>query len=120
MFVFWYVLRNYVNFMFRILFFMDESIVNDKYIQDFVKEVKIVGFMFFFLEFKMFDVFVDVVIMCIYIVFFYYSVVNYLQNFYQVFVVFKFLCLCKEFLIIIGQFCQFNELDLVVLFFINR
>ncbi|KAK4645760.1 hypothetical protein QC761_204370 [Podospora bellae-mahoneyi] len=116
----WHVLRNYVNSMLKISFPTDESIANDKYIQDFVKEVKTAGFMPSFPELKTLDALVDAVTMCIHIASPYHSAVNYLQNFYQVFVVSKPPCLCKEPPTTIGQLLQFNESDLVASLPINR
>jgi len=116
----WNTLRKYVKSMLTISFPTDESVLADKYIQDWYKEVQTAAFMPSFPKLETVDAVVDAITMCIYIASPFHSAVNYLQNFYQAFVVAKPPCLCKPPPSSLEELKKYKEPDLVAALPINR
>ncbi|KAM7202572.1 putative lipoxygenase [Naviculisporaceae sp. PSN 640] len=116
----WTVLRRYAKSMLEIAFPNDDSVLKDEYIQAWYKEVRSGGHMPSFPEIKTLDSLVDAVTMCIFIASPFHSAVNYLQNFYQAFVVAKPPALCKSPPTALEALRKFKEPDLVTALPINR
>ena len=116
----WTTLRTYVKSMLELDYDSDSKVAGDRFIQDWVKEVKTAAFMPSFPEIKTLDALVDVVTMCIHIASPYHSAVNYLQNFYQAFVIAKPPSLCRAPPMTLEQLKAYTEADLVASLPINR
>jgi len=116
----WNTLRAYVKSMMEISFPDDASVASDQYIQSWSKEVKTAGFMPSFPEIKTLEALVDAVTMCIHIASPFHSAVNYLQNFYHMFVAAKPPSLCRAPPTTLDQLKDFREADLVASLPINR
>lgn len=74
----------------------DELVAEDPHVADWCREVQTAGYMKSFPSIETFEQLVDAVTMCIHIAAPFHTAVNYLQNFYQSFVVAKPPCLCTE------------------------
>jgi len=116
----WIVLRSYVNSMVKVSYPTDASVAGDKYIQDWVKEVKVAAFMPSFPEIRTIDSLVDAITMCIHTASPLHTAVNYLQNFYQAFVIAKPPALCRAPPTTREELLKFKEHDLVESLPINR
>lgn len=116
----WIVLRSYVNSMIKVSYPTDASVAGDKYIQDWVKEAKTAAFMPSFPEIRTIDSLVDVITMCIHTASPLHTAVNYLQNFYQAFVISKPPALCRAPPTTREELLKFREHDLVESLPINR
>lgn len=116
----WSTLRTYVKSKLLLSFPTDASVAADKPIQNWVREVKTAAFMPSFPEITTIDELVDAVTMCIHVASPFHSAVNYLQNFYQVFVVAKPPSLCQLPPRTIEQLRSYKEPDLVAALPINR
>lgn len=95
----WIAIRQYVRSI--LLTHYDESradelVAKDTYVADWCKEIQTAGHMKSFPTIGTFEELVDAVTMCIHIAAPFHSTVNYLQNFYQAFVIAKPPCLCTE------------------------
>ncbi|KAK4158767.1 linoleate 9S-lipoxygenase 1 [Cladorrhinum sp. PSN259] len=116
----WTTLRSYVDSMIKISFPTNDSVARDKYIQDWAKEVQTAGHMPSFPEIKTVDSLVDVITMCIHTASPLHTAVNYLQNFYQAFVIAKPPALCRAPPTSREELLKFREHDLVQSLPINR
>ncbi|KAK0727514.1 lipoxygenase [Lasiosphaeria miniovina] len=116
----WEVLRAYTKSMLLLSHPTDKSVAGDKYLQDWAKEVQTSAFMPSFPDIKTVDQLVDAVTMCIHVASPFHSAVNYLQNFYQVFVAAKPPALCQAPPTSLEQLKAFKESDLVAALPINR
>jgi sulfur relay (sulfurtransferase) DsrC/TusE family protein len=116
----WEVLRTYVKSMLEIHYPTDDTVAGDKFIQDWSNEVKTAGHMPTFPELKTVDALVDAVTMCIHIASPFHSAVNYLQNFYQAFVVARPPSLCQEPPKTLAELKGYKESHLVMALPINR
>lgn len=116
----WFTLRTYVQSRLAISYTTDDSVANDQSIQDWVREIKTAAFMPSFPEIKTVDQLVDAVTMCIHIASPFHNAVNYLQNFYQAFVIAKPPSLCKAPPATLNELLAYKEPDLVAALPINR
>jgi hypothetical protein len=116
----WTTLRAYVKTMLQRAFPSDESVAADKYIQDWAREVQTAAFMPSFPTLKTLDALVDAVTMCIHIASPFHSAVNYLQNFYHMFVIAKPPSLCREPPKTLEELRAYKEADLVASLPVNR
>ena len=116
----WTTLRTYVQSMLHLSFPTNASVASDPAIQAWAVEVQTAAFMPSFPQIKTVDALVDAVTMCIYIASPYHSAVNYLQNFYQMFVIAKPPALCREPPSTLEQLRRYTEADLVASLPINR
>ena len=116
----WGVLRKYVKTMLEIHYPNDAKVVADKVLRDWSKEVKTGAAMPSFPEITTVDALIDVVTMCIHIAAPFHSAVNYLQSFYQIFVINKPASLCSPPPTTLDQLKAFKEPDLVAALPINR
>lgn len=116
----WTTLRTYVKSMLLVAYPNDLAVVADTHIQDWVREVKTAAFMPSFPEIQTLDALVDAVTMCIHIAAPFHSAVNYLQNFYQAFVVAKPPSLCQPPVATLDALKAYKEADLVASLPINR
>ncbi|KAI0134249.1 lipoxygenase [Xylariales sp. AK1849] len=91
----------------------DEKVANDTYVADWCKELQTAGYIKTFPTIKTFDQLADAVTMCIHIASPFHSTVNYLQNFYQAFVVAKPSCLCAAPPTSLGELQSYTEKDVV-------
>ncbi|KAK3995566.1 putative lipoxygenase [Cladorrhinum sp. PSN332] len=116
----WTTLRSYVDSRIKVSYPTDPSVAGDKYIQNWVEEVKTAGHMPSFPEIKTIDSLVDAITMCIHTASPLHTAVNYLQNFYQAFVVAKPPALCRAPPTMREELVKFREYDLVQSLPINR
>jgi len=116
----WGTLRTYVKAMLSPYYPTDEKVAADAFLQDWSKEIKAGGAMPSFPEIKTLDALVDAATMCIHIASPFHSAVNYLQNFYQAFVIARPASLCKEPPATLQKLKDFKESDLVASLPINR
>ena len=116
----WGTLRAYVKSMLVFHYPTDVSVAGDQYIQGWSKEVKTGAFMPSFPEIKTVDSLIDAVTMCIHIAAPFHSAVNYLQSFYQIFVVSKPPSLCQPPPTTLEQLRAYKEWNLVAALPINR
>jgi len=116
----WKALRTYVKSMVQADYADDKSVADDKSIQDWSKEVKTEGHMPSFPEIKTVDALVDAITMCIHIASPFHSAVNYLQSFYQTFVIAKPPSLCQAPPSTLDQLKGYKEHNLVAALPINR
>ncbi|KAK3326154.1 lipoxygenase [Apodospora peruviana] len=116
----WNTLHTYVKSMLSVAFPTDASVAADEHIKDWAHEIKTAAFMPSFPEITTLDGLVDAVTMCIYIASPFHSAVNYLQNFYQAFVVARPPMLCQLPAQSLDQLNGYKETDLVASLPINR
>ncbi|KAK0652821.1 lipoxygenase [Cercophora newfieldiana] len=116
----WGVLRKYVQTMLVSHYPKDADVVADKALQDWSKEVKTAAHMPSFPELKTVDALVDAITMCIHIAAPFHSAVNYLQSFYQIFVINKPPSLCSPPPTTLDQLKDYKEYNLVAALPINR
>ncbi|KAK1756967.1 putative lipoxygenase [Echria macrotheca] len=116
----WEVLRKYVKTVVGVDFPDDESVAKDERIQDWYKEIQTAGHMPSFPEIKTVDGLVDAATMCIHIASPFHSAVNYLQSFYQTFVIAKPPSLCTAPPKSLDELRGFKEANLVAALPINR
>ncbi|KAK3328542.1 lipoxygenase [Cercophora scortea] len=116
----WTTLRSYVSSMLRLSFPTDASVAGDQYIQDWAREVQTSAFIPSFPTIQTIDALADAVTMCIHIAAPFHSAVNYLQNFYQAFVIAKPPSLCHLPPASLAELNSFKEPDLVAALPINR
>ncbi|KAL2131362.1 hypothetical protein VTI74DRAFT_5173 [Chaetomium olivicolor] len=116
----WTTLRAYVKTMLELSFPTNNHVAGDEHIKNWVQEVKKAAFMPTFPEITTLDGLTDAVTMCIHIASPFHSAINYLQNFYQMFVIAKPPALCREPPATLEQLKQFKEHDLVASLPINR
>ncbi|CAI6099734.1 unnamed protein product [Clonostachys chloroleuca] len=94
----WQCIRAYVKDMLLIHYDLDtadKAVREDAYIQDWCKEIQTKGWIKTFPTIQTFDQLCDALTMSIHIAAPFHSSVNYLQNFYQAFVLAKPPCLCS-------------------------
>ncbi|KAK4191305.1 linoleate 9S-lipoxygenase 1 [Podospora australis] len=116
----WNVLRSFVKTMLSFHYPTDEKVAADTYMQDWANEVQNAGFMPSFPELETVDALVDAVTMCIHIAAPFHSAINYLQNFYHMFVINKPPCLCREPPKTLEELLAYKEANLVASLPINR
>lgn len=116
----WDTLRTYVKAMLSPQYPTDDKVASDPFVQEWCKEIRAGGAMPSFPEIKTLDALVDAATMCIHIASPFHSAVNYLQNFYQAFVIAKPPSLCREPPATLQQLKVFKESDLVASLPINR
>lgn len=116
----WNVLRKYVQTMLSIAYPDDASVVADKHLQNWSQEVKTAGAMPSFPEMKTVDDLIDAATMCIHIAAPFHSAVNYLQQFYQTFVINKPASLCSPPPTTLDQLKAYKEPNLIASLPINR
>ncbi|KAK3936639.1 putative lipoxygenase, partial [Diplogelasinospora grovesii] len=120
----WITLRTYVKSMLLVSVDNkkdpDAAIADDPYIQGWVEEIKTAGFMPSFPEIKTLDALVDAITMCIHIAAPFHSAVNYLQNFYQVFVIAKPPALCAPPPASLEELKFYKEPDMVAALPMNK
>jgi hypothetical protein len=116
----WTALREYVQSMLQISFPTDDSVADDEDIQRWVTEIKTAAHMRTFPDITTVDDLVDAVTMCIFIASPFHTAINYLQNFYQAFVIAKPPALCREPPTSLEELKQYTESDLVASLPINR
>ncbi|KAI1862623.1 uncharacterized protein JN550_010148 [Neoarthrinium moseri] len=98
----------------------DQMVADDPYIEQWCQEIQTAGWIKTFPTIKTFDQLVDAVTMCIHIAAPFHSTVNYLQNFYQAFVIAKPSCLCAASPTSLAQLRAYTERDLVAALPIDR
>lgn len=91
----------------------DKAIQEDKYIQDWCREVQTNGWIKSFPTIQTLDQLCDAVTMSIHIAAPFHSAVNYLQNFYQAFVLAKPPCLCSPLPQTLDELKRYDEKSLV-------
>ena len=116
----WTTLRAYVESMLKPSYPINDSVAADTRLQDWSKEVQTAGSMPTFPALKTLDDLVDAVTMCIFIASPFHTAVNYLQNFYQAFVIAKPPALCAAPPASLDQLRGYAEPDLVAALPINR
>ncbi|KAK0619383.1 lipoxygenase [Immersiella caudata] len=116
----WGVLRKYVQTMLEIHYPNDAKVAADQALQDWSNEVKTAAHMPSFPEIKTVDSLVDAITMCIHIAAPFHSAVNYLQSFYQIFVINKPPSLCSPPPATLDQLKGYKEPNLVAALPINR
>lgn len=116
----WGVLRTYVKSMLEIHFPDDKAVAADENIQAWSKEVQTSGCMPSFPTVTTLDGLIDAATMCIHIASPFHSAVNYLQSFYQAFVIAKPPSLCSAPPTSLDQLKAFKEANLVQALPINR
>lgn len=112
----WKAIRKYVVSMLLTAYnkeTADADVAKDKYVQDWVREVREGGRIKNFPDIKCLDDLVDAITMCIHIAAPFHSTVNYLQNFYQGFVPAKPPALCAPLPTSLEQLKKYKEEDLV-------
>ena len=118
----WGVLRTYVKSMLELHYDANDpkAVANDKYIRNWCNEVQTAGHMSSFPTIETLDQLIDAVTMCIHIAAPFHTAVNYLQNFYQSFVVAKPPMLCAPLPKTLDELRAYREPDLVRALPINR
>ena len=116
----WTTLRTYVKSILTLSHPTDDAVKADKAIQDWSNEVRTAAHMPSFPELTTLDALVNAVTMCIFIASPYHTAINYLQNFYQAFVVAKPPALCSAPPGTLDQLRRYTERDLVAALPINR
>ncbi|KAL2166023.1 hypothetical protein VTG60DRAFT_3427 [Thermothelomyces hinnuleus] len=116
----WTSIRAYVNAMLHIRFPSDACVAADEDIQRWVNEKKIAAHMPTFPEIKTLDALFDAVTMCIFIASPFHTAINYLQNFYQAFVIAKPPALCSAPPTTLEELQEYKEHDLIAALPINR
>ncbi|KAK4153034.1 lipoxygenase [Chaetomidium leptoderma] len=116
----WIILRAYARSMLQIPFPTDDSVAADEAIQRWATEVKTAAHMPSFPEISTLDALVDAVTMCIFIASPYHTAINYLQNFYQAFVIAKPPALCSAPPTSLEQLKGYQESDLIAALPINK
>ncbi|KAL2175190.1 lipoxygenase [Thermothelomyces heterothallicus CBS 202.75] len=115
-----YPIRAYVKAMLHIRFPSDGDVAADEDIQRWVNETKTAAHMPTFPEIKTLDALVDAVTMCIFIASPFHTAINYLQNFYQAFVIAKPPALCTAPPTTLEELQEYKEHDLIAALPINR
>ncbi|VUC24540.1 unnamed protein product [Clonostachys rosea] len=92
---------------------LDEMVVGDNYIQEWCYEVQNKGWIKTFPTIQTFDQLCDAVTMCIHIAAPFHTAVNYLQNFYQSFVLAKPSALCHALPKSLTELLKYEEKDLM-------
>ncbi|KAK4246126.1 lipoxygenase [Corynascus novoguineensis] len=116
----WISIRAYVKSMLQIPFPSDIRVAEDKNIQRRVTETKTAAHIPTFPDIVTLDALVDAVTMCIFIASPFHTAVNYLQNFYQVFVIAEPPALCSAPPTTLKQLQSYQEHDLVAALPITR
>ncbi|AEO56683.1 hypothetical protein MYCTH_100489 [Thermothelomyces thermophilus ATCC 42464] len=116
----WTSIRAYVKAMLHIRFPNDGCVAADEDIQRWVNETKTAAHMPTFPEIKTLDALVDAVTMCIFIASPFHTAINYLQNFYQAFVIAKPPALCTAPPTTLEELQEYKEHDLIAALPINR
>ncbi|KAL2162900.1 hypothetical protein VTH06DRAFT_6736 [Thermothelomyces fergusii] len=116
----WTSIRAYVKAMLHISFPSDTCVVADENIQQWVNEARTAAHIPSFPEIKTLDALVDAVTMCIFIASPFHTAVNYLQNFYQAFVIAKPPALCSPPPTTLEELLKYKEHDLIAALPINR
>ncbi|KID81294.1 lipoxygenase [Metarhizium guizhouense ARSEF 977] len=110
----WYCIRKYVMNMLQTYYGKDgKNVQDDQCITDWCKEVQTKGFIKSFPTIKRLDELCDAVTMSIHIAAPFHSAVNYLQSFYQTFVLAKPPCLCSPLPQTLEELKKYTEKDLV-------
>ncbi|KAH6892615.1 lipoxygenase [Thelonectria olida] len=91
----------------------DKMVQDDQYIKDWCKEIQISGWIKTFPTIQTLDQLCDAITMSIHIAAPFHTAVNYLQNFYQAFVLAKPPCLCSPMPTSLDQLKKYNEASLV-------
>jgi len=116
----WTTLRTYVDSMIRLSYANDAAVAADRYLAAWTREVRTGGAMPSFPDIKTVDSLVDAITMCIHIATSFHSAVNYLQNFYQAFVIAKPPALGQAPPTTLEQLRGYTQWDLVAALPINR
>ncbi|KAK8073646.1 Arachidonate 15-lipoxygenase [Apiospora phragmitis] len=119
----WTVIRKYVCSMLLTYYDQpraDQMVAEDRYVADWCLEVQEAGHIQTFPTIRTFDQLIDAVTMCIHLAAPFHTAVNYLQNFYQAFVIAKPSCLCARPPATLAELRQYTERDLVAALPINR
>lgn len=116
----WTALRTYVKSILKVPFPTDACVVADDAVQAWAAEAQTAGCMPSFPALQTVDALADAVTMCIHIASPFHSAVNYLQNFYQVFVIAKPPALCSAPPSTLAQLRRYAEPDLVAALPIHR
>jgi len=118
----WESLRTYVKSMLELYYDKDdaEAVARDEHVKEWVREVHTAAHIKTFPDIKTIDDLTDAVTMCIHIASPFHTAVNYLQNFYQSFVVGRPPMLCAAPPRTLAQLRAFGERDLVAALPINR
>ncbi len=116
----WTTLHTYVRSMIQLSLPDDDAVAGDSHIQAWSTEVQTAAHMPSFPSITTLDSLVDVITMCIFIASPYHTAINYLQNFYQSFVIAKPPALCRAPPTTLEQLKGYSEADLVTSLPINR
>ncbi|KAK4987243.1 hypothetical protein LTR50_004755 [Elasticomyces elasticus] len=116
----WLLLRTFVASMLALAYETDKQVAEDKPIEAWYKEIQTMGQIPTFPTIRTLDDLTDAVTMCIHIASPQHTAVNYLQNFYQAFVIAKPAALCSAPPTKLSVLEAFTEKDLVAALPINR
>ena len=118
----WNSLRTYVKSMLQLYYDIDDpdAVARDEHVKEWVKELHTAAHIGTFPNITTIDELTDAVTMCIHIAAPFHTAVNYLQNFYQSFVVARPPMLCSRPPKTLAQLQAFEEADLVSALPINR
>jgi hypothetical protein len=116
----WTSIRAYVKAMLQLPLPSDAAVAADEALQHWATEIKTAAHMPTFPEMTTLDALVDAVTMCIFIASPFHTAINYLQNFYQAFVIAKPPALCSAPPTTLDQLRGYKEQDLVAALPINR
>lgn len=118
----WGSLRTYVKSMLQLYYDKDDpdAVARDEHVKEWVKEVQTAAHIKTFPTITTIDELTDAVTMCIHIASPFHTAVNYLQNFYQSFVIARPPMLCRSPPTTLAQLQAFKEADLVAALPINR
>ena len=116
----WTTLHTYAKSMIQLSLPNDAAVAGDSHLQAWATEVQTAAHMPSFPGLKTLDALVDAVTMCIFIASPYHTAINYLQNFYQSFVIAKPPALCRAPPTTLAQLRGYKEADLVASLPINR
>jgi len=117
---FWNTLRTYVHTVLSHFYPTDKAVAEDGCIQSWVAEIRTAASIPTFPEIGELTALVDAVTMCIHIASPFHTAVNYLQNFYHMFVAAKPPALCSRPPQTLDQLRNYTERDLVAALPINR
>lgn len=118
----WEALRTYVKSMLELSYDKADptAVARDEYVKEWAKEVQTAAHIKTFPTITTIDELTDAITMCIHIAAPFHTAVNYLQNFYQSFVVGRPPMLCSPPPKTLAQLRAFREADLVAALPINR
>jgi hypothetical protein len=119
----WNAIRTYVKSMLLVYYDVktaDATVAADEYVQNWSNECRGPGRLSTFPEIKTLDGLTDAITMCIHIAAPFHNTVNYLQNFYQVFVPAKPPALCRAPPTTRAELLGYKEVDMIASLPINR